>query len=205
MLFSLKTNIMGYKTIIGIAFVLFLAWLGGLILFIGSVPTQRAVAHSTLGQIDAIIVLTGGERRLREGLRLLQEKKANRLFISGVHSKIDTDDIFQALGVTKACCIDIGHHATNTRENAVETRQWMIDKGFDSLFLVTANYHMPRAHAEFRRTMPRVQMILHPVFPLNVSMGDHTLWWLGWRSSWLALSEYNKYLWTILDRSLDDS
>ena len=47
-----------------------------------------------------------------------------------------------------SCCVDLDHSAINTIGNAVETRRWVMARGFQSLIVVTSNFHMPRALAE---------------------------------------------------------
>ena len=40
-------------------------------------------------QTDAIVVLTGGSSRLEEGVNLLMQRKAKKLFVSGVYRGVD--------------------------------------------------------------------------------------------------------------------
>ena len=67
----------------------------------------------------------------------------------------------------------------------------MAKESFTSLRLVTASYHMPRSLFEFRRAMPGIRIIVHPVFPEGFK---HTDWWLWPGSTGLILSEFTKYL-----------
>ena len=54
--------------------------------FIGEIPNlENANDTST----EAIVVLTGGSERLEEGLNLLSERKAKKLFISGVYRGVE--------------------------------------------------------------------------------------------------------------------
>ena len=55
----------------------------------------------------------------------------------------------------------------------------MTKERFTSLRLVTANYHMPRSLLEFRRAMPALHIVPHPVFPDNFKRDD---WW-HWRGT----------------------
>ncbi len=143
---------------------------------------------------DAIVVLTGGAGRLSTGLELLAQRKAGRLFISGVYRGVDVAEILrisrQAPDALE-CCIEVGHDATDTVGNARETAQWMAAEGLRSLRLVTASYHMPRSMTEFRRVMPDVVLVPHPVFtdPFQIET-----WWLSPRSLGLIASEFAKHL-----------
>ena len=75
--------------------------------------------------------------------------------------------------------------------NAAETAAWVQDQGYLSLRLVTATYHMPRSLLEFRRTMPTVEIIAHPVFPETFKRAN---WWFWPGSASLVVTEYVKYL-----------
>jgi uncharacterized SAM-binding protein YcdF (DUF218 family) len=85
----------------------------------------------------------------------------------------------------------LGHTADDTRGNAAETARWIKKEGFQSLRLVTANYHMRRSLLEFKRLMTGVTIIPHPVFPQGFKA---EAWWIHWGSFRLVVSEYVKYL-----------
>lgn len=178
-----------------VLFLLFALWLGGLFWFVGQVP--RDVKDPTT-ETDAIVVLTGGSDRLREGLALLSEGRAGKLFVSGVYRGIEVRellDLVQDSPTDLECCVAIGYEADNTRGNALETADWIGEQGYGSIRLVTAGYHMPRSLLEFRRVLPNIDIIAHPVFPENYHQED---WWRWPGSTRLLLSEYNKYLFALL-------
>lgn len=166
-------------------------WLAGLIWFAAGIP--RAPAEPTAAT-DAIVVLTGGAGRLGVGFELLREGRAKKLFVSGVYRGVDVAEILrvsQQEPEALACCIAIGHSAVDTIGNARETARWMADEGFASLRLVTADYHMPRSLAEFRRAMPGVTLIAHPVSSENIHVDA---WWRWPGTASLIASEYTKHL-----------
>lgn len=142
---------------------------------------------------DAIVVLTGGPLRLKEGLALLAADQAQKLFVSGVNRGVELNELLRVAGqppMNPACCIVIGHNADNTVGNALESKQWMAQEGFTSLRLVTANYHMRRSLLEFRRAMPGVAIVPHPVYPDSIRRD----WW-QWRGTLSLIAiEYHKYL-----------
>src|SRR3546814_4475167 len=98
------------------------------------------------------------------------------------------------------CSSDLGYEADNTRGNAVETAAWMKDQDFTSLRLVTATYHMPRSLLEFRRLMPDIEIVPHPVFTEHFKRDD---WWMWPGSSSLLITEYTKYLVALLRGPID--
>ena len=176
---------------LGIAATLSAGWLAGLIWFAETIPT----AAGTPGQrTDAVVVLTGGTGRLEVGIDLLAQGRAKKLFISGVYRGVDVSEILRLVkkqGKDLECCMALGHLADNTRGNAAETADWMKAEGYRSLRLVTANYHMRRSWLEFRRAMPKVAIIAHPVSPRGFKARE---WWLWPGSLRLVTGEYLKYL-----------
>lgn len=143
---------------------------------------------------DGIVVLTGAEFRIAEGARLLQAKRGKRLLISGVHPRVTRADLVRITGLPTAdldCCVDVDTKALDTVGNAAETQGWIDRHGYESLILVTSNYHMPRSLAEFSRVMPRVRIEPHVVVPKSF---PEQAWWLHPGTARILLSEYLKYL-----------
>ena len=175
------------RTAIGGA-ILFAFWFAGLVWFATPPPAEDLPAIT-----DAIVVLTGGSLRLQSGIELLLEGKGRELFVSGVNQEVELNELLRVSGNPPdwvSCCIALGHEADNTLGNAHETAQWVRRKGFRSLRLVTAWYHMPRSLLEFDRAMPEIEIIAHPVFPDQIK--QH--WWGAHPSAILLVSEYGKYL-----------
>lgn len=173
-----------------------IAWLAGLVAFVSVIPTASDAPDE---RTDAIVVLTGGSERLAEGLRLLAAGRGGKLFVSGVGKEVELASLLQGLPpglalpepAERACCIALGHGADNTLGNAREAAAWMAGQGFRSLRLVTADYHMPRSLIEFRRAMPDIRIIGHPVFPPQVM---RTGWWRWPGTTGLLIGEFDKLL-----------
>jgi uncharacterized SAM-binding protein YcdF (DUF218 family) len=166
-------------------------WGGGFLWFAAQLPDAVAAPER---RTEAIVVLTGGSGRVGRGLELLEQGRADKLFVSGVHRGVDVAELLrvsQRAPERLACCVALGHAAETTEGNAVETAQWMQAQGYRSLRLVTAAYHMPRSLLEFRRRMPAVEIVPHPVFPEHVKHED---WWRWPGSTALLIGEYSKYL-----------
>lgn len=150
--------------------------------------------HDPEGTAGGITVLTGGKARIAEAMRLLSQGKARRVLITGVHrttTKETLKEFAQEGNQLFTCCVDIDHEARNTIDNAAETREWVAQKGYRSLIVVTSNYHMPRALAELGRAMPGVTLIPYSVVDNNVQLER---WWLYPGTTKLLFSEYLKYL-----------
>jgi uncharacterized SAM-binding protein YcdF (DUF218 family) len=171
------------------------AWLLGLVWFVAGFATA---ARDTAPPTDAIVVLTGGSQRLATGLDLLRAGKGQMLFVTGVSRRVHVEDLLRISGNAPAwaiCCVVLGHEAKDTLDNAIETARWMRQRGYKSLRLVTAWYHMRRSLLEFDRAMPGTRIVAHPVFPQR-ARPDH--WW-EWRGTALLLvREYDKYLGALL-------
>ncbi len=180
---------------IGLAAVIIVgAWISGLIWFAESIPRGGPAAER---HTDAVVVLTGGSGRLDAGLDLVTAGQAEKLFVSGVYQGVDVAALLALAQQDPAgldCCIVIGYSADNTRGNARETAAWMSEEGYRTLRLVTANYHMRRSLLEFRRMMPGVELIPHPVAPPHVRLDD---WWRREGTARLVASEFNKFLWAL--------
>jgi uncharacterized SAM-binding protein YcdF (DUF218 family) len=171
-----------------------LLWVAGLLWFVAVIPKP---GPEITGNTDGVVVLTGGTGRLEEGLRLLSAGRAKKLFVSGVYRGVDVAALLRLARQTPGsleCCIMLGYDADNTVGNARETASWMKAQGYRSLRLVTSSYHMPRSVLEFRRLMPDVRLVPHPVFPVRFK---HTQWWLWPGTAGLIAREYNKYLFAV--------
>jgi len=144
---------------------------------------------------DAIVALTGGSlERLSTGVRLLEERKGERLLISGVNRVVTDEELLDAaLNVDPAIAdrIDLGRSAEDTLGNAAETAAWARERNYTRLILVTDDYHMPRSHAELSLALPEAEIVPYPV---RTRWTDPALW----RSDLAAASrigaEYVKYL-----------
>jgi uncharacterized SAM-binding protein YcdF (DUF218 family) len=166
------------------------------VLFIGLIVFASHIerAPTPPPAADGIVVLTGGPARIDEALRLLAEKRARRLLISGVGPATTKQQLTALSDQDKAlfaCCVDLDRRAQNTVGNAEETRDWVSRNSFDSLIVVTANYHMPRALAELGRVLPATELVPYAVTDGNFRVDR---WWLYPGTARLLLSEYMKYL-----------
>ena len=166
-------------------------WIVGLFWFAAQVNSSP---QDVTTKTDALIVLTGGTERVASALELLKQNKAEKLLISGVNKKVDwvllaqtVDELPDGLGDK----VTLGHVACNTRQNALESKNWLERNRFQSARLVTASYHMPRSLSEFKNVMPEMKIIPHPIFPHTVK---HDEWW-KWKGTFaLIISEYTKFL-----------
>ena len=153
---------------------------------------------------DGIVVLTGGEERLRDALSLLSAGRARRLLVTGVNPTTTRSAL--AAQATRfrdlfRCCVDLGYEATNTFGNAAETQAWAERRDFHrALIVVTSAYHMPRALAEMRAAMPGMALIPYPVDAPALRGGS---WPAQARALRLLGREYVKYLLAVARAALN--
>ena len=171
-----------YSIIVSVLFGPVIGLMCGFLWFLSLLPLQETNSQP---HADGIVVLTGAEFRIQNGLELLSEGRARRLLVTSEPPFASVSDLaarVPGFDPLIGCCVDIDHLATNTFGNAVAACRWTKKLGFGSLIIVTSNYHMPRALAEIRYRLPHAHLISVPV--LNGP-------WLG-----LAVVEYMKFLLT---------
>jgi uncharacterized SAM-binding protein YcdF (DUF218 family) len=174
-------------------FVVLMIWCAGLLAFAARI--DRSTPAPDPPAADGIVALTGASgERIDAALRLLEAGKAKRLLISGVGRHVTRDELQTVTGADRPvfdCCVDLGFQAVNTVGNGLETAEWARSKGYRTLILVTADYHMPRARLELRAAMPEAAVIAYPVATKELTAGD---WWKTGAGAERMILEYSKYL-----------
>ena len=191
----------------GIGFLTMLVGTAGAVLlfcgffwFVLQIPTEEV----ELGRkADGIVVLTGAATRIPDAIELLAADHGKRLLITGVYRSTRAREIARLTPLYAKyfkCCIDLGHAALNTFGNAIETKRWASEHNFNSLIIVTSNWHMPRAMKELERQLPDVTLISYPV--ISPKMKDDP-WWTTPSTLRLLIGEYLKYLFALTRMSVD--
>ncbi len=174
---------------------------GALVLLLWFGFTMPEAPADTTTRTDAIVVLTGGDKRIEEAYALLQKDLARRMYVTGVDTTKPV--LLKRLGdppAELAARIELGPRAANTRGNARETAAWFNSQGLRSMRLVTANYHMRRSLLWFRRDMPDPQIVEHPVVPHGMAVRcpeaagpDCAPWWARYRTIHTVAKELIAY------------
>jgi uncharacterized SAM-binding protein YcdF (DUF218 family) len=141
-----------------------LGWLGGFAWFAYAATRPPGPPPDA----DGIVVLTGGAGRIDAALALLDAHHARDLLISGVGGNLGLDAVMphgREPTAEIAQHVALGHAATSTVGNALETAAWARTHGLRSLIVVTAGYHMRRALAEIGQALPQVRLYPYPVLP----------------------------------------
>lgn len=153
--------------------------------------SKAAVDFPIVGPNSLVVVITGGKDRLKYGLELAETFDSS-LLLSGTNENSTFDSILSYNGLSKPNInkIFIGRSAKNTMENAIETDICAIINNFDSVVLVTSNYHILRSKHIFSHTLS-IPVYTAVVKNFEISP-SHTF--TEKKLFLLALREYNKYL-----------
>lgn len=173
--------------------ILVLIWTIGLFAFADRVRSYAPAAEPA--RADAIVALTGpSAERVNAAIRLLEQDKGERVLISGVNREVRRQEL-RALtpGSSRLfnCCVDLGFEAEDTVGNAQEIAAWAEAKDYDSLIVVTSDYHMPRALTEIRAAAPGVELTPYAVETPSL---DNSRWWRAAVTARRMTLEYMKYL-----------
>ena len=158
--------------------------------FVHQMPVSEAAPQRNA---DGSVALTGGPFRINDALDLLASGHGKRLLISGVNPTTRRGEIARLMPEHErwfTCCVDIDHSAT-TIGNAIETRQWVKSRGFQSLIVVTANFHIPRALVELGHELPDVMLVPYGVVSEKMRI---EAWWENPETARLLFLEYLKYI-----------
>lgn len=168
------------------------ALLAGFLTFVGTLARHE---RAPTDRVDGIVALTGGAQRIGDAIDLLAGGYGRRLLITGVNERTSRDEIARLNPSQRsliACCVDLDYRARNTIGNAIETRRWMRNHRFNTVAVVTSNYHMPRTLIELDHALKDSDRILpHPVV---TDAFDADRWWQSPPAAKLVASEYVKFL-----------
>lgn len=167
------------------SFVILALWFVGFVIFVYHIyhfkyPTTPPAA---------IVVLTGGQERIKAGLSLLDKNPTSLFLISGVHTDRYLREVARYTQYQKN--VDIGFKATTTAENAQEIKSWLANRKISHIHVVTSHYHMQRSLLELQQAMPHLKLLPCAV----ISHQFRNLRWVSRPQNWhLLLKEYTKYI-----------
>ena len=134
--------------------------------------------------VDAIVAITGGKGRIEHATALLAAGKGKRLLIAGADPSVRKVDLVHRLGGKRKlfeCCVDLGSESVDTRSNAEEAKRWIERHRYNSIRLVTSDWHMRRARYEFNRKLSANIKVIPDAVRTEPNFGT-------------LFAEYNKYL-----------
>jgi len=154
-------------------------WALGFALFVLLLPKPASDQMT-----DAIVVVTGGPGRIQRGISLLEAGKAKRMLISGVDRQVKQHELaleYEVPILLFRTRIDLGNESVDTRSNAIEASEWLNNRHYKSVRLVTTDWHMPRARFELMHALEADVVVVADAVPSQPGLV-------------LLLREYNKYL-----------
>ena len=113
-------------------------------------------APANAGSTDAAVVLTGGSGRIEHAVDVVRDGKAKRLLVAGADPSVTKADLTRRIpgsGKLIKCCVDLGSESVDTRTNAEEAQRWLSQHRFQSVRLITSDWHMRRARHEFEKVL----------------------------------------------------
>jgi len=143
---------------------------------------------------DAVLVPTGGPGRIARGLEVVRDGDAERMFVSGVDPEVKPAEFAAEFDVRPRemrCCVTLGFLAVDTRSNAGEAAQWLTSNDVRTVRLVTTDWHMRRAAAELRHSIPDHIAVVEDAVPSDTVLSTLFL-------------EYNKLLAALITQGWAD-
>ncbi|MCB2067392.1 MAG: YdcF family protein [Erythrobacter sp.] len=144
-------------------------WVLGFVWFAVALPQPAPISET-----DAVVVPTGSGGRIQRGLEVLKQGAARQMLVTGVDTTVQPGEFqaeFDVPQATMDCCVTLGFAALDTRGNARETAQWLAQRDYTSLRLVTADWHMRRAALELEDQLPDNVTILRDAVHSEPSFG----------------------------------
>ena len=189
------------RVALGLAGTVGAAFLLGFLVFVLTLPDPADAVPERLAFEGAgpagIVALTGGAgARITRAVELHEAGLGERVLISGVNPKITKADLAghdadMGSAAIFECCVDLGPFAKTTKGNALEARSWLRSQGYTTVYLVTSNFHLPRAKAELAILAPELTIVGVPVDSRSVPAGG----WVSRPGAWVMLGkEYVKLL-----------
>jgi uncharacterized SAM-binding protein YcdF (DUF218 family) len=183
------------QNILSIILAIPVIWMAGFAAF--AFISLNISPDSTDKKNDSIVVLTGAEGRIEEGLSLLTKGVSGNLFISGTNPDVTPSEIksmWKGSPPLPDCCVTLGCAARTTFDNAREIDAWLAQNpNIKSIRLLTSNYHLIRAYLDLKLVLPHdIEITLHPVRQKNLPIAKAELWIL-------LFGEYHKTLFRLLN------
>lgn len=166
----------------------FSSWLIGFAIF--CIYTFSLQSKNNTSQ-EAVVVLTGGNKRIETALNIFKNQKATYMLISGVNRQVTKEKLLKDVPEEIKQKITLGYEAENTVGNALEINRWIQGKNISSILLVTSFYHMPRSIFEIGQKNPQLNIAPWPVFPAQF---DNSVDWVKTRYAWQLFLEYHKFI-----------
>lgn len=149
------------------------------------------VFRTNLQHADVIIVLGGDSERLPYGVKLYKSNYSDKIIATGSMTGQSKKEAM-GLGVAPKDFIQ-EDKATTTYENALFSRNIMLQNNFTSAIVVSSPYHMRRAAWLFDRAFNNDNITLL-YSPVDNSWFKPEKWWTNKREIYTVIDEYAKFI-----------
>lgn len=186
-----------------------IAWLAMFATYVISIPNPYHDSQiAALSDADAIIVFTGDNGRIKEGMRLYRRLDYHpRILLSGVGRYVNKNRIVtlykQYLKDSDLSRLELDDLALSTKDNIYRSLDWAVQKKYKKIIFVSSHYHFPRielllpsilndAYKNNNYGWKDIQIAYYPIAPKVTS--DN----IGYYA-WVYCLEFHKYLVTLFE------
>lgn len=154
------------------------------------------IFKTNIQHTDVIIVLGGDSERLPYGVKLYKSNYSDKIIVTGVgESRLLKEEAIK-LGVASKDII-MEDKSTTTYENALFSKDIMLQNNFTSAIVVSSPYHMRRAAWLFGRVFKNENIALL-YSPVDNSWFTPEKWWTNERDRQEVMDEYAKFVYYTL-------
>jgi uncharacterized SAM-binding protein YcdF (DUF218 family) len=144
-----------------------------LLLLLSIIPVRLAIASYQAPHPQAILTLGGGSQREIFTAQFAQSYPSLEIWVSSGILHEEARTIFRAYGIPESK-VHLDRRAVDTVTNFTSLVADFKHQGIQHLFLITSDFHMPRAKAIaiivlVAKALPLPPSLSHPTNPLNLS------------------------------------
>lgn len=170
---------------------------------------QQRIPHKQIGnylspsdnlsKADAIVVVSGSGERVDHAVELYKKGLAPKLIFSGAAKEGSSNALAMQIeavkvGVPKEI-IFLEEKATNTYENALLSKEIILQENFKSIILVTSPYHQRRTYESFQIVLKDKNVTIQNS-PAEESNWKPNTWWINEETRGLTFTEIGKLAWS---------
>jgi uncharacterized SAM-binding protein YcdF (DUF218 family) len=101
-------------------------------------------------KVDVIVLLSGDSYRMEKAAELYKAGYADKVLLTNALARGSTIEYAESFGIPRDALLT-ENEATSTFENALYSKDILLEQGFDSAIVVTSNYHMRRSKLAYDR------------------------------------------------------
>ncbi len=184
--------------------IIFLGLVTAFLIFMGVETAFTAIGRyfsptDSLTKADAIVVVSGSNERLDHALSLYKSGFGPKLIFSGAASEGPMSNAkawkIEAIknGVPTNAII-IEEKAISTYENALFTKDIIIERGFKHIILVSSVYHQRRAYESFKNVLKGQDVVIQNS-PAEAPLWRVDNWWRSKSGIQTTIREVVKLIW----------